>query len=323
MTKELIMTIIIGWVLFSIGFYFFMIAFASHRIYIATLKRESKDHWSRNPDIKDGLSLQMDQEGLLWYEAHKSYKQDVHIINNGLNLYGEYYDFGFDRAVMILSGRTESLRYGYFFAKPYSESGFNVLVVDSRAHGLSDGEYNTLGFEESKDDIAWAKHLQKNFGIQTLVFHGICIGAAGGMLAITSPDCPDCVKGIVTEGMFANFGESMKNHLIERKKLLFPVMQWIDHWVKKYTGHSMMKGPIDVIPSMHKPILMIQSKMDKYSTVENAKKMFSLCPSAEKKLVLYEKGDHSMLRITDPVTYDSEVSKFLERLISACETQAV
>ena len=323
MTKELIITIIIGWILFSIGFYFFTIAFASHRIYIATLKRESKDHWSRAPIIKDSLSLQMDQEGLRWYEAHKSYKQDVHIINNGLNLYGEYYDFGCDRAVMILSGRTESIRYGYFFAKPYSESGFNVLVVDSRAHGLSEGEYNTLGFEESKDDIAWAKHLQENFGIKTLVFHGICIGAAGGMLAITSPDCPECVKGIVTEGMFANFGESMKNHLIERKKLLFPVMQCIDHWVKKYTGHSMMKGPIDVIPTMHKPILMIQSKMDKYSTVENARKMFSLCPSTEKKLVLYEKGDHSMLRITDPVTYDSEVSKFLERLISACETQAV
>ena len=135
-------------------------------------------------------------------------------------------------------------------------------------------------------------------------------------LARPCPLLPECVKGLVTEGMFANFAESMKNHLIERKKLLFPVMQCIDYWAKKYTGHSMKKGPIDVIGKLDKPILMIQSKMDKYSTPENAKKMFDICPSKEKKLVLFERGDHSMLRITDTELYDTEVRSFLKRLNS-------
>ena len=307
MTQETIIAIVVGFILFSVAFYLFSVVFASHCIYIATLKRKSKEQWGRTLSIVNDLTIKMDNEGLDWQKKYDVYKQDVHIINDGLNLYGEYYDLGFDKAVIILSGRTESLRYGYYFAKPYSETGFNVLVVDSRAHGYSDGEYITVGFEESKDALAWAGFLNKSFEINTIVFHGICIGAAGGMFAITSPDCPECVKGLVTEGMFANFGESMKNHLIERKRLHFPVMQCIDFWFRKYTGHSMKIGPIDVISGMTKPILMIQSKKDKYSTVENAKKMFDLCPSSEKKLVLYEMGDHSMLRITDTEKYDKEV----------------
>lgn len=323
MSTELIITIILIWVIFSVGFYLFSIVYASYQIYTATLKRHNKEQWGRQLSSEDPLTIQMDQEGLAWQAKHNTFKQDVHIVNNGLNLYGEYYDMGYDKAVVILSGRTDSLRYGYYFAKPYSDHGFNVLVIDSRAHGLSDGQYITLGFEESKDAIAWVKFLSKNYGIETVVFHGICIGAAGGMFAITSPDCPSCVQGIVTEGMFANFRESMKNHLIERKKLLFPVLQCIDYWFKRYTGHSMTRGPIDVISGMDKPILMLQSKMDPYSTPDNAQKMFDLCPSKEKKFVLYETGGHSKLRVTDTTKYDTEISMFLERLMSACHEQAV
>lgn len=318
---ELLLTILIVWVLLSVAFYFFSIIYASYCIYTATLKRKSKEQWGRTISILTDNTIRMDNEGMEWQKLHDAHKQDVHIVNNGCNLYGEYYDLGFDKAVIILSGRTESLRYGYYFARPYADAGYNVLVVDSRAHGNSDGTYITFGFEESKDALAWANFVNTTYGIQTIVFHGICIGAAGGMLAITSPECPACIKGIVTEGMFANFGESMKNHLIERKKLLFPVMQCIDYWSRKYTGHSMKTGPIDVISRMDKPILMIQSKMDKYSTPANAEKMFALCPSKEKKLVMYEKGDHSMLRITDTELYDREITLYLERLSATCAQQ--
>jgi len=309
MRREIILAIFL---LFFLVGHIFSSMYAAHCIYTATLKRKDKEQWGRTVPIPTEQSLQMDAEGMQWQKEHDAYKQDVHIVRDGLNLYGEYYDFGSDKAVMILSGRTESLRYGYYFARPYSSSGFNVLVVDSRAHGLSDGVYNTVGFEESKDVIAWTKYLQDEHKVKTLVFHGICIGAAAGMLAITSPDCSEAVKGIVTEGMFVNFGESMKNHLIERKRLIFPVLQCVDWWMKHYTGHSMMRGPIDVIGTMDKPILMIQSKKDKYSTPENAEKLFMKCPSLHKSLLWYETGDHSMLRITDTVKYDSAISAYLK-----------
>ncbi|MBQ4611967.1 MAG: hypothetical protein IJB26_00295 [Clostridia bacterium] len=317
MTDETIVAIVTGVVLFHIAFYFFNVAFASWRVYLNTLMRDKNAPRERALLIRNDLTVRMDDEGLAWQTRHAAYKQDVHIVREGLNLYGEYYDLGYDRAVIILSGRTESLRYGYYFAKPYSEGGFNVLVVDSRTHGLSDGEFITFGFEEGMDALAWARFLHETYGIETVIYHGICIGGAAGMLAITSPNCPACVKGLVTEGMFANFAESMKNHLIERKRLLPPIMACIDYWCKKYTGHSMKRGPIDVIGTMDKPLLMLQSKMDKYSTAAYAERMYALCPSKQKQLVLFDEGDHSMLRITDTAKYDGAIAAFIQRYFSA------
>lgn len=306
--------IAIGLLLSGVFFYGFMIIYASYCIYTKTLKRQSKDHWGRAVSSNEEPTLQMDAIGMQWHQEHIANKQDVHIVRDNMNLYGEYYDFGYDKAVIIFSGRTESLRYGYYFAKPYYEFGCNILVIDPRAHGLSDGEYNTIGFEESLDALEWTRFLAEQKHIPSVIYHGICIGAATGMFAITNEACPQCVKGIVTEGMFANFSCSMRNHLIERKKLMFPLLQCIDFWMKHYTGHSMRIGPIHVIGKLKKPILMLQSKEDRYSTVENAQKLFDLCGSADKQLVLFPYGAHSMLRITDTLKYDREITAFLENL---------
>ena len=288
---------------------------ASKCVYNSTLRRTDPDKWGRAPSAPDDPpSMEMDAMGMEWAEANRHAMKEVHTVRDGVNLYGEYYDFGHKRVVMILSGRTESLRYGYYFAIPYAGAGWNILVVDPRAHGRSDGEFNTVGFEESRDDIAWVKHRRDCHGVEQVVFHGICIGAAGGMLALTSGDCPDTVCGIVTEGMFPNFGESMKNHLIERKKPVKTFYPFINMWMKHYTGHSMSYGPINVIHKLNVPLLMLHSKEDNYSTPFYAQKLYDAAGTAEKRLVWFEHGRHSMLRITDTELYDTSVTEFVGQL---------
>ena len=111
----------------------------------------------------------------------------------------------------------------------------------------------------------------------------------------------------------------MKNHLIEKKKPVFILFDLIDGWMKKYTGHSMKFGPINVIDKMHKPLLMLHSQEDKYSTPEYAKKLYNLAGSKNKRLVWFERGNHSMLRITDTERYDEAIAKFLTELSSKGE----
>lgn len=288
---------------------------ASYLVYVLTLKRKTKEQWGRElPSEMEPDHITMYDEGLEWARENQDKKEDVHIVNNGLNLYGEYYNFGYDRCALIMSGRTESLRYGYYFAIPYAKNGCNILVVDPRAHGLSDGTYNTVGFEESGDYAAWIKMLHEEKGISSVVLHGICIGAAGGILALTTRDCPQIVDGIVTEGMFPNFGESVKNHMKERRKMIFPTFLLVDMWMKKYTGHSMRKGPIDVIDKLGVPLLMLHSKEDMYSTPEYAQKLFEKAGSKRKRLVWFDHGRHSMLRITDTERYDNAITEFLSSL---------
>ncbi len=314
LSAKVCLWILLGIVCFSLFFWMLTYIVSSYFVYTKTLRRGSKNNWSRDlPSSLDEFSLKMYDIGKKWHDKNVVYKKDVHIINEGLNLYGEYYDFGKKTCVMILSGRTESLRYGYYFAEAYSDK-CNVLVLDPRAHGLSDGEYNTVGFEECKDILAWVKFVNQELKIDSIIFHGICIGAAGGMYAITNEECPDSVKGIITEGMFPNFGESMKNHLIEKKKPVFIFYNMIDAWMKHYTGHSMNFGPINVIDKLNKPLLMLHSKEDLYSKPEYAEKLFNLAKTKTKELVWFDHGAHSMIRINNTEKYDLAIKEFLERI---------
>ena len=299
------------------GFLFWIVVcfVASYYVYNKTLRRPGKESWSRNvPANVDPDQVPMYELGFVWARENAEYKKDVHIVNNGANLYGEYYDFGKSRCAVILSGRTESLIYGYYFAIPYAKCDCNILVLDPRGHGLSDGEFNTVGFEESKDTIAWVNHIRETYGIESFIFHGICIGAANGMLALASPNCPDCIDAIITEGMFPNFSESVKNHMIEQKKPRKLTLRLVDFWMKHYTGHSMRRGPINVIENVHVPLLMLHSKEDLYSTPEYAQKLYDLSGAESKKLVWFDHGRHSMLRITDTERYDASITEFLSEL---------
>ncbi len=297
----------------------------SYIAYVMTLKRWKKSRWSR--EIPNDLSpdgVVMYETGLSWAEENKEYKKDVHIVNRqGLNLYGEYYDFGNDKCAVILSGRTDSLLYGYYFAIPYKNNGYNVFVFDPRAHGLSEGKYNTVGFEESLDDVEWVDYLVKTYGLKSVVLHGICIGSAGGVYALVSGKLSPVVRGIVAEGMFANFGESVKNHMIEQGRKTEKTYPIINKCMIHFTGHSMEFGPIDVIDRLKAPLLMLHSKEDLYSTPEFAEKLFDKAGSETKSLVWFERGKHSMLRVTDTEKYDGAISDFLKLIEQQKEKENV
>lgn len=287
---------------------------ASHILFVSLLKRTKKEKWGRGCSKKEEQLLKMHEEGQAWSEKNQPYKKELHIVNDGLNLYGEYYDYGYDRAVIFVSGRTEGLNYAYYFVQPYQSLGFNVLTIDSRAHGESDGVYNTVGFEEHKDLLAWAKLLHEEYGINSILLHGICIGSSCALMALTSENCPEYLNGLIAEGMYPNFYESIKNHMTgDFHQPAWPVMPMVSGWMKLYTGHNIRYGNIDIMDKLTKPLLMIHSKEDRYSLPSDAERLFAKCPHDKKTIVWYDHGKHSKLRVTDPELYDRSIIEFVEK----------
>ena len=298
--------LLVSGVLFFIASFFIV----AHILFMMHLKRKNPTMWSRECSWDDPLLQKMYDDGIVWADAHDPYRKELHIVNEGLNLYGEYFDFGFKRAVIVVPGRTEALRYSYYFAKPYKESGFNVLVIDQRSHGKSDGSYNTLGFEEHKDVIAWGRLLHEVYGVNSILLHGNCIGCSCCMQTLTSPACPPYFSGMVAEGMYLNFYESFRNHMIELKRPVHPCIDLVDMWMRVYTGHTMRKGPADIIQDYDKPILMLHSLEDAYSLPEAAQQLYDQC-SSPKRLVWFEKGAHSQIRVNNTDRYDNAIKAFL------------
>ncbi len=286
----------------------------SEKVYNMFLVRTDAEKWSRQCSAPDNEEqMDMWNKGVEWAEENKACKSDVMIENQGFKLYGEYFDFGFDRAVIILPGRCESLMYSYFFAPPYKTAGYNVLVVDSRCCGKSDGKYLTFGEEESKDVIKWVEFLEKTYPLKEIYFHSICVGCTSGIFALENPLCPQIVKGIVLDGCFVNFRETFKEHMIVDKRPVYPVLDLVMWHIKKNTGVNVVKrSPINSMANMDRRMLFLFGKQDVFSVPPKSKKLFEACASKDKKIVWFDKGGHSHLRINDMEKYDREVIEFLK-----------
>ena len=298
----------------------FMIAYTypiAKRVYEEQLVRTSAEKWGRNCSFPDDAEqMQMWNDGIAWMEKNRHRITELEIENQGLRLVGQYFDFGADRCVIILPGRCESLIYSYYFAPPYEKAGFNVLVVDTRCHGHSDGKYNTIGVQESDDVLAWAKRMHEEFGNQEIYFHGICIGTSSGLFALRSENCPSYLKGLVTEGCYVSFPETFKRHMMALNRPLFPVLQLAMWQIYRHTGTNVYRDkPITAIRQIPEDcrVLFLYGEKDIFSIPEKSRQLFDACAAKDKKLVWFEKGGHSHLRINNTEAYDQAIIDFFGR----------
>lgn len=307
--KIILLAFVASGILFWIASYF-IVATVVYRI---LLVRTSREKWSRECSLEEEEEQKrMYAEGNEWYDKYREKISEVTINSEGFNLFGEYVDFGFDKAVIIIAGRTEGCKYSYYFAEPYRLAKYNVLVVDNRCHGLSDGKYVSLGLKEYKDIIRWGELLHDHYKNKKIVLHGICIGSATALYALTSKDCPTYFSGMVADGMYVDFRESIKNHMIEQKRKNITIcLKLLTLYFKLFTGKNMVKqGPINYIDKLNKPILFIYSKKDLYSVPEKGQLLYDKCRS-KKELVWFDYGAHSKVRINNTEKYDTAVTSFL------------
>lgn len=277
-----------------------------------TLVKTSPDKWGRccsAPDNEEQMAMW--EDGIKWAEMHSSHKKEVSIENDGLKLVGEYYDFGSDRCVIIVPGRCECLMYSYFYAKTYTNRT-NILVFDSRSHGLSQGNRSYLGFKENEDLVKWAIFAHDVLGNEEVYFHGICIGGATAVQAITLPSAPQYISKLILDGCYTTFYETFKNHMIYDHHPVHPVIDEIRHILKKEINVDMKKqGPIYLIDKVKVPVLFISTKLDKFSLPHKTELLFEKCGSPSKKIAWFDKGAHSHIRINNEEQYDSVIQEFI------------
>ena len=301
-------------ILSGIGVMLYITIPISKNVYNEQLVRTDGKKWGRECSAPENdEQLAMWNDGIAWADGHKDSVKEVSICSGGMNLYGEYYDFGSKECVIILPGRCESLMYSYYFAKPYEEMKINVLVIDTRCHGKSDGKYSSIGLFESYDLKNWMKYMETEFDIKGFWLHGICIGSAAALLAVSSEDCTKNIRGIVLEGCFVNFRESFKQHMREKKKPVFPVLDLVMHQIKKNAKVDVKKSsPVNAVKKIHYPILFLFGKQDIFSVPEMSKKLYAACASERKRIVWFDKGGHSHLRINNTENYDNSIKDFIK-----------
>ena len=302
--------LIVGGIVFSI-IYVYPI---SLKVYEEQVVRTSPEKFGSDCTYKDNAEqVEMWNIGLDFQKTIADKRQLVDIENDGLKLHGEYYDLGYDRCVVVIPGRAEGLMYGYYFDIPYYKAGMNLLCIDPRAHGESEGRYHSLGHYEHKDLDKWLKWLEDTHGIKKVYIHCICVGTVTGLLTAINGKKRANVQGIVTEGSFITFKETFREHIKYEKKPVYPILPMCLHQIEKHTGADLKnEAPIKLVTQLGDlPILFIYGREDMFSLPPKSQKLFDTCTSKNKKIIWFEKGAHSHLRINNEAAYDAAIKEFV------------
>ena len=293
----------------------FMVAFATYQIFINTLFRSDKKKRIRECSEKGNeAQREIFTQGIKWSEQCKEATEEVHIINDGLNLYGEYKNFGYDKCAIIIQGRTESLLYSYFYADVYAKNGYNILVIDTRAHGLSDGKYITAGIIEYRDVILWIELIKDRYSIKSFLIHGVCIGAATAIYAYCATKKDNLIKKMVLDGIFTSYYEIFKNHIIERKRPVLFFVYLVFFVAYLSSGARLLKEtPFKRMKEIEIPILFLWSKDDIYCTMEKNQELFAECKSKYKEVKFFPSGRHSFVKYNNAEDYDKTIAEFLSK----------
>ena len=315
------MNIILFIVIFLVASHVVMNLVAAPAVFYNTMYRNPKKERTREcTNTKDQSQTRMFAEGIAWSNQHKAVTESLHIVNNGLNLYGEYINFGFDKCAVVLQGRTESLLYSYYFADVYAKNGYNILAVDVRAHGLSDGKYHTAGIKESDDLIAWIALINEKYNITDFTLHGICVGGATAVYtyAKLKNKGNDWIKSIVTDGLFVSNYEIFKRNFKRFKQPAFPALHLTFFLAFLLAKIRLFKEtPMRYMKDIDIPMLFLWSEEDRFCVKSKNEELFCACASEDKALCFFPQGRHSHVRSAQAAEYDEAVAAFLQKSQSA------
>jgi uncharacterized protein len=116
------------------------------------------------------------------------------------------------KTIIVCSGANGSLDADVHVAPWLHEAGFNVLLFNWRAHGDSEGEVVTLGFNERYDLIA-AVQYAKSKGAERV---GVLGFSMGGTVALATAAVYEDINAVVADSPFVYVLSAVAGGLIER-----------------------------------------------------------------------------------------------------------
>lgn len=235
---------------------------------------------------------------------------------DGLKLSGRYYhikdgaplDIGFhgyrSSPMTDFSGGSElSFRLGH-----------NVLLVDQRAHGKSEGRTIAFGIQERWDVLSWTQYAVERFGPDTkVVLYGVSMGAATVLMA-SELELPENVKGIIADCPY-----SSPEKIIRKVAKQMNIPDWLA-WpfvvigAKVYGGFDIREtDAAQAVKNAQVPILIIHGEADGFVPCE----MSDIAAHNPEMVVRYTfpGADHGISYLADTPRYQKLVTEFMQKVL--------
>ena len=241
--------------------------------------------------------------------------EDMYIMSaDGLKLHGTYFPCeGSKKVVICFHGYTSEGMNDYStLAIFYMKNGYNLLLVDERAHGQSEGTYIGFGCLDRHDAKLWIEEMVKKLGEDCkILLHGDSMGGAT-VLMTTGLELPPQVKAAISDCAFTSAWEVFASVLKNTYHLpAFPLLQIANGMVKKRAGYELDEcNAKNEVAKAKIPILFIHGEADTFVPCSMVHELHDACKS-EKKLVIIEGAGHVESCYRDADLYEESIESFI------------
>jgi len=195
------------------------------------------------------------------------------------------------------------------------EKNENVLLIDHRAHGHSEGHTISFGINERRDVLSWAEYLVNRSGTDIRIFlNGVSMGAATVLMASDLP-LPSNVVGIVADCPYSSPYEIVKKVTAETVPCpglfypFFPVA------ARLFGGFKLREASaVGSVKNTSIPVLIIHGTGDHFVPIEMSREIKAANPDMV-TLVEVEDAPHGLSFIKDYNKYKTAVEEFRGKVL--------
>lgn len=198
-------------------------------------------------------------------------------------------------------------------SKFYHNMECNVLIIDQRAHGKSEGRYIGFGVKERFDCLEWITYLNQRWERKVPIFlDGVSMGAAT-VLMTSGLELPSNVAGIIADCGFTSPWD-ICNHVLRKEYHLpsFPVLYIANFICKICAGYGFKDASTrEAVKHSKVPILFVHGDKDEFVPTEMSRTNYVECDS-EKELEIIKGAGHALSYFTETSRYEKKIKEFLE-----------
>lgn len=239
--------------------------------------------------------------------------QTVHLVTkDSLSLEAWYIPVDSSKGTVILfhglgGNKSNVLKQAYEFRF----LGFNVMLVDLRAHGRSDGNITTMGFRESEDVKLAYDYILKR-GERNIILYGISLGSV--VIAKAVYDYNISPSRVILEIPFSN----LKRLVGVRGRMIGfpegPFGAFVTFWASVEQGfNGFRQNTYKYVQKINCPVLIQCGAIDIFASPAERDAIFRNIPATEKKLVIFENAVHQPLLTADPLKWKQEIAEFVSK----------
>lgn len=187
--------------------------------------------------------------------------------------------------------------------------GFNIFLVDFRAHGDSEGHVSTIGYREARDVKAAFDYITAK-GEKHIVLWGVSLGAATIAHAIADYEVKP--EKAIMELSFGNACNAVKGRARSMGIPEQPAAAMLTFWGSVIRDCWLFDlNPEEYAKKITCPVLVQHAAKDGRVTLAESTAIFNNIPATNKKLVVYETAKHESLCNREPAKWKREIKEFL------------